>query len=111
MVWLLDGWVYTNDAWVGPRAAPYTASGGSVTSTGAGYGGCGAMRNGQRRIAEAVYCLLEMYDYRRSSACNVCASVRSLKILRLILVLASHLLTFRFAKGLTYIASPLKRYQ
>ncbi|KAF5317834.1 hypothetical protein D9619_012638 [Psilocybe cf. subviscida] len=26
-----DGWVYTNDAWVGPRAAPYTAGGGSVT--------------------------------------------------------------------------------
>lgn len=26
-----DGWVYTNDAWLGPRSAPYTAGGGSVT--------------------------------------------------------------------------------
>ncbi|KAF8177855.1 integral peroxisomal membrane peroxin-domain-containing protein [Pholiota molesta] len=26
-----DGWVYTNDAWIGARPAPYTAGGGSVT--------------------------------------------------------------------------------
>ncbi|EAU82496.2 hypothetical protein CC1G_08247 [Coprinopsis cinerea okayama7 len=26
-----DGWVYTNDAWLGARPAPYTAGGGSVT--------------------------------------------------------------------------------
>jgi len=26
-----DGWVYTNDAWLGPRPAPYTSGGGSVT--------------------------------------------------------------------------------
>ncbi|KAJ3511622.1 hypothetical protein NLJ89_g3990 [Agrocybe chaxingu] len=26
-----DGWVYTNDAWVGPRPAPYTSGSGSVT--------------------------------------------------------------------------------
>ena len=27
----VDGWVYTNDAWVGPRPAPYSSGGGSVT--------------------------------------------------------------------------------
>ena len=27
----VDGWVYTNDAWLGARPAPYTAGGGSVT--------------------------------------------------------------------------------
>jgi len=27
----LDGWVYTNDAWLGPRPMPYTSGGGSVT--------------------------------------------------------------------------------
>ncbi|KAF5348576.1 hypothetical protein D9756_009653 [Leucocoprinus leucothites] len=26
-----DGWVYSNDAWLGPRPRPYTAGGGSVT--------------------------------------------------------------------------------
>ena len=26
-----DGWVYSNDAWVGPKPRPYTAGGGSVT--------------------------------------------------------------------------------
>ncbi|TFK26833.1 hypothetical protein FA15DRAFT_666970 [Coprinopsis marcescibilis] len=26
-----DGWVYTNDAWLGPRPSTYTAGGGSVT--------------------------------------------------------------------------------
>ncbi|KAF8994734.1 integral peroxisomal membrane peroxin-domain-containing protein [Cyathus striatus] len=26
-----EGWVYTNDAWLGPRPAPYTSTGGSVT--------------------------------------------------------------------------------
>ena len=26
-----DGWVYTNDAWLGPRLVPYTSGGGSVT--------------------------------------------------------------------------------
>ena len=26
-----DGWVYTNDAWLGPRPVPYTSGGGSVT--------------------------------------------------------------------------------
>ncbi|KAF8157824.1 hypothetical protein B0H34DRAFT_706258 [Crassisporium funariophilum] len=26
-----DGWVYTNDAWLGSRQAPYTAGGGSIT--------------------------------------------------------------------------------
>ncbi|KAH9480863.1 hypothetical protein JR316_0007465 [Psilocybe cubensis] len=26
-----DGWVYTNDAWLGSRPAPYTSGGGSVT--------------------------------------------------------------------------------
>jgi len=26
-----DGWVYTNDAWLGPRPMPYTSGGGSVT--------------------------------------------------------------------------------
>lgn len=27
----IDGWVYTNDVWLGSRAAPYAAGGGSVT--------------------------------------------------------------------------------
>ncbi|KAF8881838.1 hypothetical protein CPB84DRAFT_1817224 [Gymnopilus junonius] len=31
-----DGWVYTNDAWIGPRPAPYTSGGGSVTRGGDG---------------------------------------------------------------------------
>ncbi|KAF8965903.1 hypothetical protein BDZ97DRAFT_1658264, partial [Flammula alnicola] len=26
-----DGWVYTNDAWLGPRPSPYTLGGGSLT--------------------------------------------------------------------------------
>ena len=26
-----DGWVYTNDAWLGPRPVPYNGGGGSVT--------------------------------------------------------------------------------
>jgi hypothetical protein len=27
----IDGWVYTNDVWLGPRPVPYTSGGGSVT--------------------------------------------------------------------------------
>ena len=27
----VDGWVYTNNAWLGPRPIPYTSRGGSVT--------------------------------------------------------------------------------
>ena len=30
-VFAIDGWVYTNDAWLGPRPMPYTSGGGSVT--------------------------------------------------------------------------------
>ena len=28
---ITDGWVYTNDAWLGSRPAPYISGGGSVT--------------------------------------------------------------------------------
>jgi hypothetical protein len=30
-VFEIDGWVYNNDAWLGPRPVPYTSGGGSVT--------------------------------------------------------------------------------
>jgi hypothetical protein len=31
LIFFIDGWVYTNDAWLGPRPMPYTSGGGSVT--------------------------------------------------------------------------------